>query len=174
VRFSSTRPRPAGLAAILTALAVSAAVAFAAPAGAAPPTTDSGSAVTAPKTGAQPPAGHPTGPISQNSPMDGNCNPRPDGTGEFCLYYFYDSQGSVADGYWDDPNLAENVFNGPGAGQWQPVANNAESVFNRDYWTTFLVFTSPNYTGYSGTVAPNHWGNFTSTFSNQVESFRRS
>jgi Peptidase inhibitor family I36 len=183
LRFSSTRPRPAGLAAILTALAVSAGVAFAAPAGAAPPTTDGGSAVTAAKTGALPPAAQlrqgrpapgarsvPGGPLSQAVSFDGVCDRYANGTGELCLWWLLDFHGGLYDTFDDDATLFDNRFIVPAPGGGQVVANNTESVYNNDLVYTARVFTGVNYTGAHGTLAPAASGNLTSTFINNIES----
>ena len=92
--------------------------------------------------------------------------------GDLGLYY-YDSSlgyGSLYDTSHNDNWLFDNHFISSGAGKGSVVANNSEFAWNRDPHTTVIVCTGYNYTGSCGTIAPNVYGNFTSTYSNKVES----
>ena len=92
--------------------------------------------------------------------------------GDLGLYYFdsADGYGSLYDTSHNDPWLFDNHFISSGAGKGQVVANNSEFAWNRDPHTTVIVCTGYNYTGSCGTIGPNVYGNFTSTYSNKVES----
>jgi hypothetical protein len=92
--------------------------------------------------------------------------------GDLGLYYFSSNlgYGSLYDTSHNDNWLFDNHFISGGAGQGQVVANNAEFAWNRDPHTTVIVCTGYNYTGSCGVIGPNVYGNFTSTYSNKVES----
>jgi hypothetical protein len=92
--------------------------------------------------------------------------------GDLGLWYYDSSHGygSLYDTSHNDNWLFDNHFISSGAGQRSVVANNSEFAWNRDPHTTVIVCTGYNYTGSCGTIAPNSYGNFTSTYSNKVES----
>lgn len=90
--------------------------------------------------------------------------------GELCLYYLRDYRGSRSDFYLRDPSLWNNWFIAAGSGQGQVVANNSESFWNRDRVRSWWVYTGANYTGVRGLVRPGQYGNFSSTFINNVDS----
>lgn len=107
----------------------------------------------------------PAGPFSRFAPQDGNCE-----VGEVCLYYFSNFVGSRYDTPHNDSTLFDNHFVSAGAGQGAVVGADAESVWNRDPHTTVWVCTGTNQTGSCGYVLPNQFGNFNSTFFNNVGS----
>jgi hypothetical protein len=181
----NARSVPRILAVLAGVVAVSAALSGAVPASATPAGADAKSATVAAAPGAAPAAaqsrqGLPAparkgaslgnGPVTQLVPQDGACDLYADGTGELCLWFFADFSGSYADYYTNESDLRDNTFLTPGPGLGQTVANNAESGWNRDLIFTAVVWTDPFFTGVSGTVAPGAWGNFNSTFKNNVES----
>jgi hypothetical protein len=92
--------------------------------------------------------------------------------GDLGLWYFDSSHGygSVYDTSHNDNWLFDNHFISAGAGQGSVVANNSEFAWNRDPHTTVIVCTGYNYTGSCGTIGPNVYGNFTSTYRDNVES----
>jgi len=92
--------------------------------------------------------------------------------GDLGLYYFSSNlgYGSLYDTAHNDNYLFDNHFISAGAGQHQVVGANAEFAWNRDPHTTVIVCTGINYTGSCGVIGPNVYGNFTSTYSNRVES----
>lgn len=93
--------------------------------------------------------------------------------GEFCLFYNSSvlGYGSVSDFYWDDPDLSNNYFISPGAGQGQVVANNAAAYRNNDPELTVYVYVGRTYSGRWGYIPPMRVRNFSSGFKNNVESF---
>jgi hypothetical protein len=92
--------------------------------------------------------------------------------GDLGLWYFdsYHGYGSFYDTAHNDNWLFDNHFISSGAGQGSLVANNSEFAWNRDPHTTVIVCTGYNYTGSCGTIGPNAYGNFTSTYRDNVES----
>lgn len=113
------------------------------------------------------PASRRPGIMTPNASQDGVVD-----VGDLGLYYFSSSlgYGSVYDTAHNDNYLFDNHFISAGAGHGQVVGNNAEFAWNRDPHTTVIVCTGINYTGSCGTIGPNVYGNFTSTYSNRVES----
>jgi hypothetical protein len=84
---------------------------------------------------------------AQAAGRDGVCE-----SGEFCLYYNSNHQGSVSDFTGSITNYGSNeatcyVFKGAGAGQGQCVKNNTASVWNRTSDPVTVYYNS----GYSGT-----------------------
>jgi len=112
-------------------------------------------------------SGAPSSRLRTLASQDGSCD-----VGDVCLYYFSSSRGygSGYDTAHNDPNLFNNHFIGFGAGRGSVVGSNAEAVWNRDPRTTVYVCTGLNSQGVCGYVSPNTLGNFTSTFSNRVQS----
>lgn len=172
---------------LFTAVAGTAAALSFVPAGvasAAPAAT--GSAVVPAAPGAAPAAGlfrdgrpapsrkaaKPSGAATSLVAEDGACDLYSDGTGEMCLWFLANFSNSMDDLYFNDGNLSDNFFRTPGAGLGQSVINNAESDWNRDTIFTAQVWTGLNFTGTSGVVPPTGFGNFNSTFVNNVESLQ--
>ena len=112
-------------------------------------------------------SGAPSSRLRTLASQDGSCD-----VGDVCLYYFSSSRGygSGYDTAHNDPNLFNNHFIGFGAGRGSVVGSNAEAVWNRDPRTTVYVCTGLNSQGNCGSVGPNTLGNFTSTYSNRVQS----
>jgi hypothetical protein len=106
-----------------------------------------------------------SGPISAQAAEDGLCD-----VGDVCLYYYSNYGGSRYDTSHNDPSLFNNRFITSGSGQWAGVANNAESIWNRDSRVTLVICTGVNSTGTCGTVGPGVYGNLTATYKNNVES----
>jgi hypothetical protein len=152
---SHVRIAIAGLASAATIAALAAAPAGAKPPPAAPTTA-------APTLQEASPA---ISPATAQASQDAACD-----LGDVCLYWGSDFTGSSYDTAHNDEWLFNNHFITAGSGQASVVANNAESVWNRDPNTTLRVCTDANYTGTCGTVLPGQSGNFTSTFKNNVES----
>jgi len=166
------------VAVIAAAVTVSGSLAFAQAAQAAPADARGQSAVSSTRTAAAPTSaqgtqgtapGAKTGGASVNH-LDGYCHLYANGTGDVCLYYLSNFVGSLADFYSNDSNLWNNYFLSPGAGQGSVVANNAESVWNRDLIYTAYLCVGTNYTAPCGWVAPGAYGNLNSTYKNNVES----
>lgn len=109
----------------------------------------------------------PKGPTARYS-QDGYCDAYGN-YGELCLYWT-DFSSAMADFYWSDGNLFDNVFLSPGAGQGQIVANNSESAWNRDLVYGWTVYTGVYGTGSGGYIPPGGYGWFNATFFNNVES----
>lgn len=98
------------------------------------------------------------------------CTAYSDGHGDLCLWYSSNFVGSRTGFLRDDANLSDDRFVEAGSGQSSTVTNNAESAWNYDRFGTAFVTTSPNYTGFVGSMAPNSGGNFSATYKNNVES----
>ncbi len=113
------------------------------------------------------PASSHRGMMTVNASQDGVVD-----VGDLGLWYFDSAHGygSLYDTSHNDNWLFDNHFISSGAGRGSVVANNSEFAWNRDPHTTVIVCTGYNYTGSCGTIAPNTSGNFTSTYSNNVES----
>lgn len=111
-----------------------------------------------------------TGPLGAAN-QDGACNSEANGDGDFCLWFSTNFVGSLSDFFNSDTNLGNNNFLTPGLGLGSPVANNAESALNADTSLSVLVFTGTGFTGAGGLVSPRQFGNFNTTFVNNVESF---
>lgn len=107
------------------------------------------------------------GMVRPNASQDGSVD-----VGDLGLWYFDSSHGygSFYDTAHNDNWLFDNHFISSGAGQGSVVANNSEFAWNRDPHTTVIVCTGYNYTGSCGTIGPNVYGNFTSTYRDNVES----
>ena len=92
--------------------------------------------------------------------------------GDLGLWYFDSAHGygSAYDTSHNENWLFDNHFISSGAGQGSVVANNSEFAWNRDPHTTVIVCTGYNYTGSCGTIAPNVYGNLSSTYRDNVES----
>jgi len=101
-----------------------------------------------------------------------SCYSYSNGTGDFCQWYLVNYTQSRGGLYYSDANFWDNYFVTAGWGQGQRIANNAESDYNYDRYLTARVATYTNYQGVLGDVRPRTGGNFTSTFKNNVESFR--
>jgi hypothetical protein len=107
------------------------------------------------------------GMVRVNASQDGSVD-----VGDLGLWY-YDSAhgyGSAYDTSHNDNWLFDNHFISSGAGQGAVVANDSEFAWNRDPHTTVIVCTGYNYTGTCGAIGPNVYGNFTSTYRDNVES----
>jgi hypothetical protein len=98
------------------------------------------------------------------------CSAYSDGHGDLCMWYFSNYNGSNTGFLRSDYNLNDDHFVSAGSGQNSLVTNNAESVWNYDHYTTAYVATSPGFTGSIGYIRPWTGGNFSSTYSNNVES----
>jgi hypothetical protein len=107
------------------------------------------------------------GMVRPNASQDGSVD-----VGDLGLWYYDSSHGygSFYDTAHNDNWLFNNHFISSGAGQGSVVANNSEYAWNRDPHTTVIVCTGYNYTGSCGTIAPNGYGNLTSTYRDNVES----
>jgi hypothetical protein len=150
-------------------------LALATPAGAAP----SGAAPTA-TSGTQPalaPAkGHPAvanvkpGTVTPNADHDGACNTLANGDGDFCYWFGANFVGSMNDFFFSDTDLRNNLYLTPGLGLGEAVADNSESALNADSNLSVLVFTGVGFSGTAGVVNPRQFGNFNSTFVNNVAS----
>jgi hypothetical protein len=118
-----------------------------------------------------PPAAKTTRPgAARTQHLDGFCNAYADRTGDLCLWYFQNYQGSYVDFYSNDSNLNDNVFLSPGTGQGANAANNSESDWNYDSTYTAWVCTEINYGGLCGPIPPNSGGNFNDSYRNNVAS----
>jgi hypothetical protein len=102
--------------------------------------------------------------------QDGACNSLANGDGDFCYWFSTNFVGSLSDFFFSDSNLGNNTYLTPGLGLGQVVANSSESALNADSNLSVLVFTGANFSGTSGLVRPRTFGNFNSTFTNNVES----
>jgi hypothetical protein len=113
------------------------------------------------------PGSRPAGMARANASQDGSVD-----VGDLGLWYFDSAHGygSVYDTSHNDNWLFDNHFISAGAGQHAVVANDSEFAWNRDPHTTVIVCTGYNYTGSCGTIGPNVYGNFTSTYRDNVES----
>jgi hypothetical protein len=159
--------RVAGIAATAVAALVAVGTPAMAAGGAKPAPTIPPSARIAPRV-SHPSSGTPAPPqVRRFASQDGGCD-----VGDVCLYYFNSSLsfGSGYDTAHNDPNLFNNHFISPGAGQGQVVGNNAEAVWNRDPRTTVYVCTGLSSQGTCGFVPPNTLYNLFPTFSNHVQS----
>ncbi|MEU2230181.1 hypothetical protein ACH4A8_26605 [Streptomyces vietnamensis] len=88
---------------------------------------------------------------------------------EFSLN-FQDSQaGSFTDFLYDESLLSNDRFITAGDGRGQIVDNNAESYFNFDN-VTWYVYTGSYHGGVEGWIPAEHWGDFSTGFTNQVSS----
>lgn len=125
------------------------------------------SLINRPLSSAISPASRLPGRMTVNASQDGVVD-----VGDLGLWYYNSSlgYGSLYDTSHNDNWLFDNHFISSGAGRGQVVANNSEFAWNRDPHTTVIVCTGYNYTGSCGTIAPNAYGNFTSTYENNVES----
>lgn len=110
-------------------------------------------------------------PGAQAAGRDGVCQ-----TGEFCLYFnsnhegsVSDFTGSIADYGPDQPSCYE--FRGPGAGRDECVKNNTAAVWNRTGGEVTIFFDS-GYGGASQTFANGAKVNLNSTLKNQNASHR--
>jgi hypothetical protein len=102
--------------------------------------------------------------------QDGACNSLSNGDGDFCYWFSTNFVGSLSDFFFSDTNLGNNTFLTPGLGLGEAVANNSESALNADSNLSVLVFTGTSFSGTSGLVQPRQFGNFNTTFVNNVES----
>jgi Peptidase inhibitor family I36 len=100
------------------------------------------------------------------------CYAYSDGTGDLCLWYYYNYSGSRGGIYSNDISLWDDSFTTSGSGQGAIMANNTESFWNYDHiWTAFGC-TGVVFTGSCGYAKPWTGGNFSSTFVNNLESVR--
>jgi len=102
--------------------------------------------------------------------QDGACNSLANGDGDFCYWFSTNFVGSMSDFFFSDTNLNNNFFLTPGLGLGEVVANNSESALNADSNLGVFVFTGTGFSGASGFVQPRQFGNFNTTFANNVES----
>ena len=161
---------------VMAAAGVGAVVAVSLPADAAPKGDAKPTGVAASKTvtgpanaamrAARPQLGSPTTQLRTGD----TCSAYSDGHGDFCMWYLSNFTGSRTGFLRNDANLVDDRFVSTGSGSGALVTNNAESDWNYDRFATVFVATSPNYTGFIGSVGPNTGGNFSSTYKNNVES----
>jgi murein DD-endopeptidase MepM/ murein hydrolase activator NlpD len=109
--------------------------------------------------------------VAQAAARDGVCD-----TGEFCLYYNSDQQGSVSDfaGSITDYGATQPscyVFNGAGAGKGLCVKNHAASVWNRTSGPVTVYFNS-NYAGVNQSIAASAKANLNASLKNQNASHK--
>jgi hypothetical protein len=159
----------------LLSLASALSLALVQPAGAAP----SGTAPTA-TSGAKPalvPAqGHPTvanlkpGTVTPLANQDGACNMFSNGDGDICFWWAANFVGSLSDFFFNDSDLRDNLYLTPGLGLGEVVADNSESALNADCNLSVLVFTGVGFSGTAGIINPRQFGNFNSTFKDNVAS----
>jgi hypothetical protein len=102
---------------------------------------------------------------------DGVCE-----SGEFCYYFLSNQTGSVSDFTESVANYGTTQptcfeFRGPGAGQFQCIKNNAESVWNHS-GTTVTVFFNSNFGGTSQRIAPGAKVNLNAALFNNNASHR--
>jgi hypothetical protein len=161
-----------GLLAAASALALTATpAANAAPApGAAPAVTRTVPALV--PTSAKPPVRLTPSGVHANADQDGACNSLTNGDGDACFWFSTNFVGSLADYFTSKPSLNTLTFLTPGLGLGQPVGNSSESVLNADTRLSVVVFTGTNGTGAAGLINPRQFGNFNTTFANNVESFQ--
>jgi hypothetical protein len=100
------------------------------------------------------------GPASAATHKNGVCE-----SGELCLYYLTDYRGPVFDLYVSDNDFSNDYFPGTST----RANDNTESVWNRDTYTWY-VYVHANRGGSRGTLSPGSYGNFTTTYKNQVSS----
>jgi hypothetical protein len=112
-----------------------------------------------------------TGPLTAAN-QDGACNSAANGDGDMCFWFSTNFVGSLSDFFNSDGNLSDNTFLTPGLGLGAPVANNSESGLNADSNLSVFVFTGANGTGSGGFISPRQFGNFNTTFVNNIESFQ--
>ena len=110
------------------------------------------------------------GTVLPNANQDGACNTLTNGDGDFCYWFSTNFVGSMADFFFNDSNLSNNMFLTPGLGLGDVVANDSESALNADSNLSVFVFTGANFSGTFGVVQPRQFGNFNTTFANNVES----
>lgn len=85
------------------------------------------------------------------------------GSGELCLYYNSNLQGSMRDFFYEVRDFAGYRYLTPGAGQGQYVKNNAASAWNRDTLDTARIFYNRNFMGPADDVRPGTWRNLGDT-----------
>jgi Peptidase inhibitor family I36 len=110
------------------------------------------------------------GSVTPDADQDGACNTYGNGDGDFCYWFSTNFVGSMSDFFFSDANLGNNIFLTPGLGLGQVVANDSESALNADSNLAVIVFTGANFSGTAGFINPRQFGNFNSTFTNNVES----
>lgn len=103
---------------------------------------------------------------TQAAGRDGVCE-----TGEFCLYYNSNHQGSVSDFTGSISNYGDSQpscyeFRGPGAGRGLCVKNDAASVWNRTSQSVTVYYNS-GYAGPSQTIAAGSRVNLNTTMKNE-------
>src|SRR4051794_23219765 len=101
-------------------------------------------------------------PTAQAAVRDGGCD-----TGEFCLYFNSDNQGSLSDfgGSVADYGSTKPtcyVFKGAGADQGECVKNHAASVWNNTS-VPVTVYYNSSYSGANQTIAPGGRANLDAT-----------
>ncbi len=107
-----------------------------------------------------------TAPSAQAAAQNGVCE-----TGEFCLYYNSDQQGSLTDFTGSISDYGSTTFKGVGAGQGTLVKNRAASVWNRTFGSVTVYYNS-GYAGASQAVSPSSKVNLNSTLKNQNASHK--
>jgi hypothetical protein len=88
----------------------------------------------------------------------------------FCLYYNSNRGGAIATFFSKDPNFANDVFAGTGAGRGVVVKNNAASAQNNQTGLEAWVWYNSNYGGAHDVVLRSNWRNLTATY-NENASF---
>ena len=138
-----------------------------APATKAAPQLQGSSAAATTHAGKPPAALRAVGAAKTLGSQDGACD-----VGDLCLYYLNSQQGygSFYDTAHNDSYLFNNHFVTAGSGQRGVVANNARAYWNRDPKAYAYVCTGVNYTGTCGWLAPNAWGNLSTTYADNSES----
>ncbi len=106
------------------------------------------------------------GGVSARSALDGSCQ-----SGEFCLYYNSDHQGSFSDFVLGVKDFATVRFVADGAGKGQLVKNNAASACNKDDNLTARVYFNSDWAGEYDSIAPGTCKNLVNTY-NENASFQ--
>jgi hypothetical protein len=102
--------------------------------------------------------------------QDGACNMLSNGDGDFCFWWAANFVGSMSDFFFSDSDLRNNQYLTPGLGLGEFVADNSESALNADSNLSVLVFTGVGFSGTAGIVNPRQFGNFNTTFKDNVAS----
>ncbi|HEV7648435.1 MAG TPA: peptidase inhibitor family I36 protein [Actinophytocola sp.] len=110
-------------------------------------------------------AGTASADVTTQSALDGVCQ-----SGEFCLYYNSNEQGSLSDFELGVKDFATVRFVATGAGKGELVKNNAASACNKDDNLTARVFFNSNWAGAHDDIAPGTCRNLVNTY-NENASF---
>jgi len=110
------------------------------------------------------------GAVAYAGEQDGVCDYYSWGYGDLCLFYYRrGTTSSLSDFYIGDPSLWDNRFLSPAWGQFEVVANNSMSVWNRDSRYFAWVCNGQNYVE-CGPVYPGDYYDFNPVSSRNVES----